>query len=72
MGKLKTYVSYQKMKDLFKGTKSRFPQNKSIIMKEQGFLKIFRILCRNYLKTTHITHVFNSLKIKDKSKILHI
>jgi len=43
-----------------------------IIEKEKHFSKVFRILCRYYLKSIHLTHIFNALKIQHQSKKLHL
>ncbi len=60
------------MKKMFKGQKYRNKIYETTLRKEREFLKIFRILCRYYLKNVHVLHVYNVLKIKDESKSLHI
>lgn len=71
-GKLRTYVSLKKMRDLFRGSKPRNRFNLQLQRKEQEFYQIYRIICRIYLKDVHICHVFNGLRIKPQSREYHI
>jgi hypothetical protein len=72
MSKLRTYVSMKKIKELWKGPKPRLGKTETAIAKERQFCKIFRTLCRYYLKNNHVVHVFNVLKVKKESKNLHV
>lgn len=71
-GKLRTYISLKKMRDLFIGGKSRHPRAPETQQREREFYSLYRILCRVYLRNVHITHVFNGLRIKKQSKVLHV
>jgi hypothetical protein len=71
-GKLPIYISLKKMKDMFRGSKSRFKGKAEVGRKEQEFYKIYRILSRVYLKNVHPCYVYNGLKLKKDSKVIHV
>ncbi len=72
LSKLRNYVSLNKMRDLWKGSKPRYCSSKAFLQNERDFCKIFRILCRRYLHTNHVPHVYNVLRVKPDSKRLHV
>ena len=71
-GRLKNYVGAEKMKRMLRAIIIKKKLQTTILSKEQEFSLLLRVAGRAYLHYNHIPFAWTTLKLKPRSRTMHM